>query len=47
MAIHTLQNAIKMWQGAINLLKDEWSITFGEQVDRLKREIIHLEELIE
>lgn len=40
------QNAIKMWQDAIYLLTDEWSITFGEQVDRLKREIKSLEELM-
>ena len=40
------KNSIKMYEGAITLLKEEWSITFGEQVDRLKREIKSLEELI-
>ncbi|WP_250861445.1 helix-turn-helix domain-containing protein [Oceanirhabdus seepicola] len=40
------QNAIQMWQDAIYLLNDEWSITFGEPIDRLKREIKHLQELM-
>ncbi|WBW97697.1 helix-turn-helix domain-containing protein [Oceanirhabdus sp. W0125-5] len=40
------ENAIKMYEGAITLLKEEWSITFGESVDRLKREIKQLEELM-
>lgn len=40
------EKAINMYKGAITLLREEWSITFGESVDKLKREIKHLEELM-
>ena len=40
------KNAIAMWEDAIFLLKNEWSITFGEPIDRPKREIRRLKEFI-
>lgn len=38
--------AIKAWEDAINVLKTEWNITFGEGIDGPKREIERLKALI-
>jgi len=38
------KKAIKMWQGAIDIIKTEWSITFGEMIDHPQREIDRLKE---
>lgn len=38
--------AIEMWHGALQLLKEEWSITFGKQVDGPKAEINRLTQLM-
>lgn len=31
-----------MWQGAIDIIKTEWAITFGEMIDSPQREIERL-----
>ena len=32
-------NAIKMYNAELELLKDEWNITYGYQVDKIKEKI--------
>jgi len=38
------KKAIKMWQGAMDIIKTEWSNTFGEMIDHPQREIDRLKE---
>ncbi|MBI9012194.1 MAG: helix-turn-helix domain-containing protein [Clostridiales bacterium] len=38
--------AIEMWQSAIDIIKTEWSITFGEMIDSPQREIDRLKEIL-
>ena len=33
------QNAIKAYEGALSILKDDWNITIGNQVNKIKGEI--------